>query len=90
MKNKNPLLLPQLREILAAADLEIPQIFYESEHSAVIAESIPALFGAADQSLIRRATISNLMPGTLPKNTPHSHYPDWSRRSNAVVRSVAP
>lgn len=43
MKNKNPLLVPELREMLAAGDSETLRKFSESGHPAVIAELISAL-----------------------------------------------
>mgnify|MGYP000112010080 CR=1 FL=1 len=43
MKNKNPLLVPELREILAAGHSKALRNFCESGHPAVIAEFISAL-----------------------------------------------
>jgi magnesium transporter len=43
MKNKNPLLVPELRELLAAGDTKALRNFCESGHPATIAELISAL-----------------------------------------------
>ena len=43
MKNKNPLLVPELREMLAAGDSKTLREFCKSGHSAAIAELISAL-----------------------------------------------
>jgi hypothetical protein len=42
MKNKNPLLVPRLREMLTTGHAKALQSFCEAGHPAVVAEPIPA------------------------------------------------
>ncbi len=73
MKTKNPILVPELREILAAGKKEILEEFCRSSHPAVVAELISALEGDevwavlthADQSL--RADIFSHLDEDLQK-----------------------
>jgi hypothetical protein len=44
MRNKNPLLVPWLHEMLTAGDVKALQSFCEAGHPAVVAEPIPAHF----------------------------------------------
>ena len=46
MKNKNPLLVPELREMLAAGDTQTLKDFCEAAHPAAVAELISALSAA--------------------------------------------
>jgi magnesium transporter len=55
MKNKNPLLVPELREMVAAGDSKTLQDFCESGHPAVIAELISALSGEEAWAVLRHA-----------------------------------
>ncbi len=55
MKNKNPLLLPELREILAAGDSKTLRNFCESGHPAVIAELVSALSSEEAWTVLRHA-----------------------------------
>ncbi len=55
MKNKNPLLVPELREMLAAGDSKTLGDFSESGHPAVIAELISAISGEEAWTVLRHA-----------------------------------
>lgn len=55
MKNKNPLLIPELREMLAAGDSKTLRDFCESGHPAVIAELISALSSEEAWTVLRHA-----------------------------------
>ena len=55
MKNKNPLLVPELREMLAAGDSKILRDFCESGHPAAIAELISALSSEDAWTVLRHA-----------------------------------
>ncbi len=55
MKNKNPLLVPELREMLAAGDSKTLRDFCESGHPAVIAELISALSSEEAWTVLRHA-----------------------------------
>ncbi|GAB4290295.1 MAG: magnesium transporter [Myxococcota bacterium] len=53
MKNENPLLVPALREMLAAGDVKNLQDFCESTHPVVIAELISALSSKEVWTILR-------------------------------------
>ena len=53
MKNKKPLLVPELREMLATGDSKALQDFCESEPSAIRTERIFTLSGKAFRTLIQ-------------------------------------
>jgi len=53
MKNKNPLLVPELREMLAAGDSKTLRDFCESGHPAIIAELISALSSEEAWAVLR-------------------------------------
>jgi magnesium transporter len=55
MKNKNPLLAPELREMIAAGDSKALQDFCESGHPATIAELIDPLDAAEAWEVLRHA-----------------------------------
>lgn len=55
MKNKNPLIVPELRELLATGDSETLRKFCESGHPAVIAELVSALSSDEAWTVIRHA-----------------------------------
>jgi magnesium transporter len=55
MLNKNPLLVPELREMLASENAKSLHYFCESVHPAVIAESISALSGEEAWAVIVHA-----------------------------------
>lgn len=55
MINKNPLLIPKLREMLAAGDSQALQNFCESGHPAVIAELLSALSTEEAWKVLRHA-----------------------------------
>ena len=55
MKNKNPLLVPELREMLAAGESKALRDFCKSGHPAVIAELISALSSEEAWSVLRHA-----------------------------------
>lgn len=55
MKNKNPLLVPELREMIAAGDSKTLRDFCESGHPAVIAELISPLSGKEAWMVLRNA-----------------------------------
>ncbi|MDY6824538.1 MAG: magnesium transporter [Thermodesulfobacteriota bacterium] len=55
MKNKNPLLVPELREMLAAGDSKTIRYFCESGHPAVVAELISALSSEEAWTVLRHA-----------------------------------
>lgn len=57
MKNKNPLLVPELREILAAGNSKTLEDFCKSVHPAVVAEFISALPSQDAWTLLRHADI---------------------------------
>jgi len=55
MKNKNPLLVPELREMLSAGDAKALRDFCEAGHPAVVAELISALSGDEAWAVLRYA-----------------------------------
>ena len=55
MKNKNHLLVPELREMLAAGDTNTLREFCESGHPAVIAEFLSALSGKEAWAILQHA-----------------------------------
>jgi len=55
MKNKNPLLVPELREMLAAGESKNLRDFCESGHPAVIAELVSALSSEEAWMVLRHA-----------------------------------
>ncbi len=55
MKNKNPLLVPDLCKMLAAGDSKLLRDFCESGHPAVIAELISILSGEEAWTVLRHA-----------------------------------
>jgi magnesium transporter len=55
MKNKNPLLVPELREMLAAGESNALRDFCESGHPAVIAELLSALSSEEAWTMLRHA-----------------------------------
>lgn len=55
MKNKNPLLVPELREMLAAGDSKALRDFCESGHPAIIAELISPLSSEEAWTVLRHA-----------------------------------
>ena len=55
MINKNPLVVPELRELLAAGDTKALQDFCESGHPATIAEMIAPLEAPEAWSVLRQA-----------------------------------
>lgn len=56
MKNKNPLLVPELREMLAAGDSKSLRFLCESGHPAIVAEFISALSSHDAWAVLRHAS----------------------------------
>ena len=57
MKNKNPLFVPELREMLASGDAKALQSFCEAGHPVVVAELISALTGEEARAVLRHAEL---------------------------------
>jgi len=57
MKNKNPLLVPELREILGTGNTKALKDFCEAVHPAVVSEMISALSGEEAWAVLRHADL---------------------------------
>ena len=57
MKNKNPLLVPELREMLASGDAKALQSFCEAGHPVIVAELISALSGEEARTVLMHAEL---------------------------------
>lgn len=90
MKNKNPLLVPGLRETLTTGDAKALQSFCEAGHLAVVEESIPV--HSLDQAFAApgSAGMHCQIANTPPDNLDQPLYRERNERDNPIKWRVAP
>ena len=90
MKNKKPILVPELREMLATGDSKTLQDFCKPGHPAVSAEPISA-FSVEAACVRSRSPEMPCRIVSMPVGYPfHSVDRNRDKKGNPIVRRVAP
>jgi hypothetical protein len=90
MKNKNPIHVPELREMLAAKKAQALRDFCETEHPAVIAELISALFVESSCARTRSLEMSCRVASTPPGYPFHPFDRNLEEIGNPIAGRVSP